>query len=114
MITKFKIFEIKNDNPEYLNDLKIGDKIIYVGHQSNYLKEGDIFIINSIVKYSENNGHRYYLDVDTIGKGDLISIKTENGYVINDDDGSDKLFFPNKFTTPEIYNITNDSKKFNL
>jgi len=46
---------------------------------------------------------------------DIISIKTENGYVINDkDDGSDKLFFPNKFTTPEIYNITNDSKKFNL
>ena len=114
MITKFKLYELHNDTPEYLFDLKIGDKIIFIDAPSRFLKYGDTYIIDTIVKYNERSGNRYYDNVDKIENGDLISIRNENGYLILDDDGDIKMFFPNKFTTPEIFNIINDTKKFNL
>ena len=69
------------------------------------------------MKYTEYNGNRYFEDVDKIGDGDLISVKTVNGHLIVDYHGNDnevRLFFPSKFTTPEIYNMTIDANKFNL
>jgi len=115
MITNFKIYEVQHDNPDYLNDLKIGDEIIYIGLQSNYLKYGEIYIIDSILKYSEYNGKRSYNNVYKIGDGDIITLRDKKGYIICDkDDGDSKYFFPNKFTTEEFYNIINASKKFNL
>lgn len=117
MITNFKIYESRNDTPEYLWNLKIGDKVVFNEPPSNYLDEGETYIINYIVRYKEYNGHRYYENVDKIVDGDVISVKTENGYVVVDYHGNDsepRLFFPSKFTTPEMYNIINVTKKFNL